>query len=96
MDQDTYLSKLRSAIEDIIDDERFQCTREQILGVLERRISALLIGEMRAGRLRGGTPRQAFYVHCVDPTANPLELEIGVALHKPVEFVIIRVAPIGH
>jgi phage tail sheath protein FI len=57
--------------------------------------------QWRAGALPGATPRQAFYVTCGlgqtmtidDITEGRLIIEIGLAVVRPAEFVIIR---IGH
>lgn len=52
----------------------------------------------QAGGLKGNEPSQAFYVKC-DSTNNPrnsvesgvLNVEVGVALQTPAEFVVIRI-----
>lgn len=71
-------------------------------GVLWRRITATLEGLLtdfwRQGGLRGAVPTQAFYVKC-DVELNPqqsidagqVNIEIGVALQRPAEFVIIKI-----
>ena len=70
--------------------------------VLWRRIVATLEGSLtnfwRQGGLRGATPSQAFYVKC-DAELNPqpsidngiVNIEVGVALQRPAEFVIIKI-----
>jgi phage tail sheath protein FI len=70
--------------------------------VLWRRIVATLEGSLtnfwRQGGLRGATPAQAFYVKC-DAELNPqasidngiVNIEVGVALQRPAEFVIIKI-----
>jgi phage tail sheath protein FI len=70
--------------------------------VLYRRISAILNGFLTnfwsQGGLVGETPAEAFFVRC-DATINPqalvdngeLHIEIGVALQRPAEFVIIKI-----
>lgn len=53
----------------------------------------------RQGGLRGDTPQQAYYVLC-NATNNPLttvdagevHLDIGVALQRPAEFVVIKIS----
>jgi phage tail sheath protein FI len=66
----------------------------QVTGV----VSGFLNDFWRRGGLAGATPAQAFYVKC-DSSINPsnsvnageLHIEVGVALQKPAEFVIIRI-----
>lgn len=61
-------------------------------------ISAFLYSEWRAGALVGNTPAEAFFVTC-DATTNPqvtidqgkLFVEIGCAISKPGEFIIVRI-----
>jgi phage tail sheath protein FI len=51
----------------------------------------------QAGGLRGANPAQAFYVKC-DSTTTPfadiqagrINIEVGVALQYPTEFVVIK------
>jgi phage tail sheath protein FI len=67
-----------------------------------RRIVATLEGFLnnfwRSGGLRGSIPAQAFYVKC-DAELNPqqsidaglVNIEVGVALQRPAEFVVIKI-----
>lgn len=67
-----------------------------------RRIVATLEGFLnnfwRSGGLRGAIPAQAFYVKC-DAELNPqasidaglVNIEVGVALQRPAEFVVIKI-----
>ena len=69
---------------------------------LWRRITAttetFLSDFWRKGGLRGATPQEAFFVKC-DGETNPLikvdngevNIEVGVALQRPAEFVIIKI-----
>lgn len=69
---------------------------------LWRRIIATLEGFLnnfwRSGGLRGAVPAQAFYVKC-DTELNPqssidaglVNIEVGVALQRPAEFVVIKI-----
>ena len=60
--------------------------------------STYLNGLWQAGGLKGADPSQAFYVKC-DATNNTaqsvndgvLNIEVGVALQTPAEFVVIRI-----
>ena len=70
--------------------------------VLWRRITATLEGLLTdfwsQGGLRGAVPSQAFYVKC-DAEVNPqsaidagqVNIEVGVALQRPAEFIIIKI-----
>jgi phage tail sheath protein FI len=70
--------------------------------VLWRRITATLEGLLtdfwRQGGLRGAVPSQAFYVKC-DTEVNPqisidagtVNIEVGVALQRPAEFIVIKI-----
>jgi hypothetical protein len=65
-------------------------------------VTAFLTNVWRSGALFGLTPQQAFYVKC-DEELNPPEVrdlgqvvtEIGVAIVRPAEFVIFRIAQIA-
>ena len=67
---------------------------EQIEGVCEQ----FLITQMQSGLLKGTIPETAFFVKC-DADNNPpasqnagiVNVEVGVALHSPAEFIIIRI-----
>ncbi len=85
-----YIKDLEEVIADIIDEERFNSPPSRVIGAIERRIETLLMGEYRAGKLKGRTHREAFFVYCTDRDADPLEFEIGIALHKPVQFFKIN------
>ena len=62
---------------------------------------AFLTGVWRDGALFGATPQEAFFVKC-DADTNPPDVrdqgqvvtEVGVAVVKPAEFVIFRIAQI--
>ena len=61
-------------------------------------VSTFLNDFWRRGGLAGATPDQAFYVKCDSSINTPntisageLHVEVGVALQKPAEFVIIRI-----
>lgn len=66
-------------------------------GKVKRNLSAFLTTQWRNGALFGATPEEAFYVKC-DAENNPpdtrevgqLVIEVGVAIVRPAEFVIIR------
>lgn len=65
---------------------------------LEATVSGFLSNFWRQGGLRGDVPAAAFYVKC-DAENNPLasinngivNIEVGVALQRPAEFVVIKI-----
>ena len=77
----------------------FEPNDPDLWGRIRRTISAFLYRVWLDGALFGATPDQAFYVKCDDET-NPSELieagqvtcEVGVAVVKPAEFVVFRLA----
>jgi phage tail sheath protein FI len=89
---------LRKSMSDLSQFAIFEPNDE----VLWRSITASLEGFLnnfwRQGGLRGAVPSQAFYVKC-DAETNPqsaidggqVNIEVGVALQRPAEFVIIKI-----
>lgn len=90
---------LRKAMTDLTQFAIFEPNDEK----LWRRINASLDGFLRdfwrQGGLRGTSPAQAFFVKC-DADNNPqasidngyVNVEIGVALQRPAEFVVIKIS----
>lgn len=71
-----------------------QSTWETIETVLEQFLNAF----WQSGGLRGATSRDAFYVKCDRDTnddasvnAGIVNVQVGVALHSPAEFIVIKV-----
>lgn len=89
---------LRKALSDLTEFAVFEPNDS----VLWRRITATVTGFLTdfwaQGGLRGSLPSEAFFVKC-DSDTNPLakvdngevNLEVGVALQRPAEFVIIKI-----
>jgi phage tail sheath protein FI len=77
----------------------FEPNDRSLWAKIVRTITAFLTNVWRDGALFGSKPEEAFYVRCDDST-NPPEvrdlgrvvIEIGVAVVKPAEFVIIRIS----
>jgi len=73
--------------------------RGDLAGWQQLNVTAFLTNVWRNGALFGQTPEEAFYVKC-DAELNPPEVrdlgqvitEIGVAIVRPAEFVIFRIA----
>jgi len=68
---------------------------------VKRTINAYLLGVWRDGALFGATPQEAFYVKCdattnssADLTSGRVNIEIGVALEYPAEFIVINLGQI--
>jgi len=66
---------------------------------LNTTLSSFLLGYWKDGNLRGNTPDQAYYVKCDDSTtsfadiqAGKVNIQIGVALQYPAEFVVITLS----
>jgi phage tail sheath protein FI len=77
----------------------FEPNNQALWGKIVREISDFLRRVWRSGALFGLSESEAFYVKC-DETNNPREvrdagqviIEVGVAVVKPAEFVIIRIS----
>lgn len=93
------MSFLRDSIEQGTRFAVFEPNTPALWKRITRSVSAFLTVVWRDGALFGNTPEQAFYVKC-DETTNPEEVrnlgqvvtEIGVAIVRPAEFVIFRIA----
>ena len=66
---------------------------------MSRSIVGFLIRLREKGMLTGSTPEEAFYVKCDEETNAPEDVdrgmmisEIGLAITRPVEFIVFRVA----
>ncbi len=76
----------------------FEPNGPELWKMLVRLISTFLTDLWRQGYLVGETPEQAFYVKC-DEDTNPPEVrdagevicEIGVAIVRPLEFIVFRI-----
>lgn len=90
---------LRESIDEGTQWVVFEPNDRALWGKIRRNVSAFLTNVWRSGALFGSSPQEAFYVKCDDET-NPPEVrdvgqvvtEIGVAIVRPAEFVIFRIA----
>lgn len=90
---------LRKAMIDLTQFAIFEPNDARLWRRIEASISAFLTQFWSQGGLRGATPQQAFFVK-VDATNNPqasidngfVNIEVGVALQRPAEFVVIRIS----
>jgi phage tail sheath protein FI len=89
---------LRKSLTDITNYAVFEPNDAVLWRSLNATVSAFLTDFWSQGGLRGDTPEDAFFVKC-DSELNTLAvvdegkvmLEIGVALQRPAEFVIIKI-----
>jgi phage tail sheath protein FI len=89
---------LRKALTDLTEFAIFEPNDEALWRRINATVSGFLTGFWSQGGLRGATPQQAFFVK-VDATNNPqasidngeVHLEVGVALQRPAEFVVIKI-----
>ncbi|MFO0889880.1 MAG: phage tail sheath subtilisin-like domain-containing protein [Isosphaeraceae bacterium] len=93
-----FMNFLRASLEENLQWVVFEPNDPGLWQRITRTVSDFLTTQWRAGALFGQTPKQAFFVRC-DASTNPPELrdlgqvvtEVGVAVVKPAEFVIIRI-----
>ena len=76
-----------------------QCSAAALLTGLSASASDFLMSQWRSGALAGAKPKEAFFVRCDRTTMTQSDLDqgrvvilIGVAIVKPAEFTIIRIA----
>lgn len=101
--EDKYISVRRSlqyltrALTNITQFALFEPNDEVLWGRVRSTIDSFLYGFWNRGGLRGATAAQAYYVKCdselntfASVDAGELRVEVGVALQKPAEFVVIK------
>jgi phage tail sheath protein FI len=89
---------LEKALKDLTEYAVFEPNDGALWRRLTSTVSGFLTQFWSQGGLRGNTPSQAFFVKC-DSTTNTqttidngeVHLEIGVALQRPAEFVVIKI-----
>jgi phage tail sheath protein FI len=89
---------LRKSATDLTEFALFESNDAFLWRRVRAALSSFLTNFWAQGGLVGDTPAQAYYVRC-DETINPqslidngeLHIEIGVALQRPAEFVIIKI-----
>ena len=96
------LNYLGSSIKNITSFAVFEPNDQNLWSQVNSVVNTFLNEFWRRGGLVGAIPSQAFYVRC-DSTINTasainageLHIEVGVALQKPAEFVIIRLSQLN-
>ena len=89
---------LEKALVDLTQFAIFEPNDTVLYRRLTATVTAFLTNFWSQGGLRGATPDQAFFVLC-DTTNNPLStveagqvnIQVGVALQRPAEFVVINI-----
>ena len=89
---------LRKALTDLTEFAIFEPNDPALWRRINATVSGFLTSFWSQGGLRGATPSQAFFVK-VDSTNNPqasidngeVHIEVGVALQRPAEFVVIKI-----
>jgi phage tail sheath protein FI len=89
---------LRKSLSELSQFAVFEPNDERLWRRLIATLEGLLNDFWRQGGLRGATPDEAFYVKC-DAELNPqasidnglVNIEVGVALQRPAEFVVIKI-----
>lgn len=90
---------LRKALIDLTQFAIFEPNDARLWRRISAAISAFLTQFWSQGGLRGATPQQAFFVK-VDAENNPqasidngfVNIEVGVALQRPAEFIVIKIS----
>jgi phage tail sheath protein FI len=89
---------LRKSLTDLTQFAIFEPNNEGLWRRLDSAVTSFLTQFWSQGGLRGTTPDQAFFVK-VDAENNPqylidngeVHIEVGVALQRPAEFVVIKI-----
>jgi phage tail sheath protein FI len=89
---------LRKSLTDLTEFAIFEPNDEALWNRINSSISTFLTDFWSKGGLRGATPQAAFFVK-VDAQNNPqssidngyVNIEVGVALQRPAEFIIIKI-----
>ena len=92
------VSYLGSTLKNITQFAVFEPNDQNLWNKVDSIVSKFLNDFWRSGGLFGATASQAFYVKCDDSinttgsiSAGELHIEVGVALQRPAEFVVIRI-----
>jgi phage tail sheath protein FI len=89
---------LRESLDQGLQWTVFEPNDARLWKKIERNVDAFLLGVWRDGALFGASPAEAYYVKC-DEETNPPDVrdagqvvtEVGVAIVRPAEFVVIRI-----
>lgn len=88
---------IQKALNDLTSFALFENNDEDLWSQINTALNSFLLSYWQSGGLRGTNPGQAYYVQC-DSINNPfteiqagrVNIEVGVALEYPAEFVVIK------
>lgn len=90
---------LRKQIDDVTQFALFESNDFRLWNRIETTLQAFLTDFWQQGGLAGNTPSDAFFVKCDDENNTALTVangqviaEVGVALQRPAEFIVIRIS----
>jgi phage tail sheath protein FI len=90
---------LRKTLTDLTSFAIFETNDQRLWNRLQTTCEAALISFWQSGGLKGANASDAFFVKCdnilnttASIAAGEVHLEIGVALQRPAEFVVIRIS----
>jgi phage tail sheath protein FI len=93
------LNFIKQGVNDIAQDTLFEPNDPNLWNALSSRVDQFLTTFWGRGGLKGNTARDAYYVICnaTNNTANDQEdgvvnIEIGVALQYPAEFIVVNIS----
>lgn len=91
------LISVKSTLSNITRFALFENNNDDLHSTIEDVVGDYLMGLYNIGAFKGDNPNDAFYVKCDDTNNTPQDLdaglvniEVGVALKSPAEFVVIR------
>lgn len=91
------LISLKTALHDITRFAIFEGNDEELRATVEEVVGSFLQTQYDLGAFKGQTPDEGFYVRCddtnntaADQDAGVINIEVGVALKSPAEFIVIR------
>lgn len=92
------LNYLKEALVDGLQWALFEPNNELLWEGIRTQTAAFLSGFWQEGGLRGDSPDQAFYVKCDAELNTPsvidageVRVEVGVAVQRPAEFIVIKI-----
>lgn len=92
------LISLSKSLRDITAFAIFEPNNAALWEQIEVVVEQFLISQMQSGLLKGSIPENSFYVKCdaennqpASQNAGIVNVEVGVALNSPAEFIIIRI-----
>jgi phage tail sheath protein FI len=92
------LISLSKSLRDITAFAIFEPNNSALWEQIEVVVTQFLVSQMQSGLLKGSIPENSFYVKCdaennqpASQNAGIVNVEVGVALNSPAEFIIIRI-----